>query len=915
MAQVWTLLKTVEKAIVELSKYVDVQPIGYLPNAVLPIVSQNKALTKQYEDIKLVQLKLHYLHQTLNQAQADQIQTFIQWAEEVKRQASDGWRLQLEKALQLELLQRHQLLQRELVTAQRQALLRSETQKKLQPIGLVAANIFDAHDDSAIIPLRVFWVPPQLQLERAATAQGLNIELTLAESLRQFFRKYSIADRPIDFLSGAWISQPHSEARVKSLFNDLRLEPTLMLESEANGDFLNFRLACWGWSKYRYEPVISRLPYREILNQSAKARAEKWLETREKLIAAGENLEEIDALYGGDNPENLETWQREQKCRRVGIDIDEIEFNYSVNQQDIEHLCQFLALYQCLFAGLVIDEYFLVQYNVPPLLPRLLADLTVNVPDSAVKSITQAVVSYYQNLYQLLDQRSLMPELSLDLAQSLMNLPDLAWAKQQIINSVKCWLKLRNLEQPDGLHALLEKLSLALAKEDEPYIERLNSCLAAVDVSVSLSVEQACYKRGIICFQEENYKAAIFEFDQVIQLKPNWAEVYYSRGLAHNILEHYQEAIADYTQALQLNEQCKEVYYSRGNAYYRLGAHFKAIADYERALNIAPDFEKAKSQRALVQEVIKSLKHKRRQERVYKHWVDNLAVKKILIGHAQSVGCLAVSPDGDILASGSSDRTVKLWELDTGTEIRTLTGHFGEVEAITISPDGDILASGSDDTTVRLWELKTGRELCRLDHPHKVRSLTFSPDGRILASGLDSGIIKLWELKTGKEPRTLKSHSGGVRCLTFSPNGQILASGSTDRTVKLWHVPQGTRALTLHDHLHAVNSIAFSPDGQTLFRGSYDDIIKRWQLDKQHESLPLKGHTNGIYALAISPDGQTLVSSSADQTIKIWQLNTDEAVRTFTNHSQTVLAILFCPDGRTLISSSADTTIKIWRSL
>ena len=758
-AQFWKLLKTLEKAVLELSKYVSVQPIGYLPNAVVPIVSQNKALTKQYEDIKLIQLKLHCLHQNLNQAQANQLQAFIQWVEEIKRQTSfDGWRLQQVKALQLELLQRNQVLQRELVTAQRQASLRdSETQKKLQPMGLVAANIFNSHDESAIIPLRVFWVPPQLQLERfAATAtQGfLNIELTLAESLRQFFRKYSVADRPIDFIAGALVSQPDSEASVKSLFSVLKSEPTLVLESEVNGDFLNFRFACWGtWSKYRYEPVISRLPYREILNQSAKARAEKWLETREKLIAAGENLEEIDALYGGDNPKNLETLQRERKCRRVGIDIDEIDFNYSVNKQDVEHLCQFLAIYQCLFAGLVIDEYFLVQYSVAPLLPRLLADLTVNVPDSEVKSITQAIVSYYQNLYQLLNQRSsLMPELALDLAQSFMELPNLTWTKQQIIDSVKCWLKLRNLEQPDDLHALLEKLSLALTKEDYQYIQRLNLCLAAVDVQISLNVEQAYYKRGIICFQEENYEAAIFEFAQVIQLKPDWAEVYYSRGLAQAFLEHYQEAIADYNQALQLNQQWKEVYYSRGNAYYRLGAHFKAIADYERALNIDPDFEKAKSQRALVQEVIKSLKHKRRQERVYKHWVNNLAVKEIL-SHAQSVGCLAVSPDGTMLASGSSDRTVKLWELNTGTEIRTLTGHFGEVEAITISPDGDILASGRADTTVRLWELKTGRELCRLDHPHKVRSLAFNPNGQILASGLDNGIIKLWELKTGKEPR------------------------------------------------------------------------------------------------------------------------------------------------------------------
>ena len=120
-----------------------------------------------------------------------------------------------------------------------------------------------------------------------------------------------------------------------------------------------------------------------------------------------------------------------------------------------------------------------------------------------------------------------------------------------------------------------------------------------------------------------------------------------------------------------------------------------------------------------------------------------------------SVGCLAVSPKGTLLASGSSDRTIKLWELDTGKEIRTLTGHFGDVEAIAISPDGDILASGSDDT-IRLWELKTGRELCRLDH------------------------------HTGQAVRTFTNNSQTVLAVLFCPDGRTLVSSSADKTIKIW---------------------------------------------------------------------------------------------------------------------------------
>ena len=952
MSQFWQLFTTVGKAVVKTAKYVLPRHLGYFAETAIAAINNHEGLARQYEEIQFAQLKLQYLqHQEnldfqehlakLNHERAKELQTFIQLAEDTRLQKQrdfERWRLQQEKALQVELLERNEALQRELVAYQRQSSLKVvEEQKRLEnsPVWLVASDILNSHPEEDVLPLRVFFAPPRLQFERFASAANAakgfpDVELTLAEGLRQFFRNYTAAGRSIDFLAGAWVSKSfHSEASIKALFGVLKSEPTLVLESEVDGDYLNFRIAYWGlnWSKYRYEPVISQLPYRYILSESAKARAKKWLETRNKLIAAGENPEEVDTLYGGDNVENLETWQREERFRQAGIDVGEVELNYVVNKKDFEQLCQFLVIYHCLFAGLVIDEYFLFQYNLPPLLPLLISDLTANVPDSeVVEEMTQAVISYYQNIYQIFENQrtNLMPELALDLAQSLAHLPNKIWAQQQIIYSVKSWLKLRNLPQPDELNSLLEALLVALTTDDIEYIEKLNQCLAAIGYSTQLSVEEACYQRGMSCCKQEDYEAAILDFNQAIDINSEWAEAYYNRGLAYAYLEQYQEAIEDYTQAIQIDEWA-DAFNNRGNAYYKLGDYKNAVSDYNRAIVIDPDNDVSKRNRDIAQGVLEELERKQRQEEEtkqqqeeYKRWIENLSVANTLTGHSALVRCLAISPDGKILASGSYDDTIKLWELDTGKNLRTLTGHSGDIEAIAISPDGQILASGGDDGTIKLWNLNTGQEIRTLKgHYNFIRSIAISPDGKILASGSYDDTIKLWELDTGKEIQTLTGHRESVQCLAFSPDGDILASGSHDRTINLWQLNEGKSVFkfskfNLTGHLQSVYSIVFSPNGQTLFSGSADNIIKQWQISTGKEICTFKGHSNNVYSLAISPDGQTLVSSSADYTIKIWQLNTGQVIRTLKGHLRIVNAVVLSPDGQTLVSGSGD--IKIWRS-
>jgi WD40 repeat protein len=204
---------------------------------------------------------------------------------------------------------------------------------------------------------------------------------------------------------------------------------------------------------------------------------------------------------------------------------------------------------------------------------------------------------------------------------------------------------------------------------------------------------------------------------------------------------------------------------------------------------------------------------------------------------------VVIDPDGKTAVSGSLDRTVKLWDLNSGKLRRTFAGDSGPIDSLAIDPNGQVVASGSRDGMIRIWDLDTGELLRSLPASSSVYSVAISPDGRRLVSGSENGAIKLWDLKTGEQlrtfrqfpnfrnlTRTLSMAANEVWSVTISPDGQRVASSGSDELIRLWDLNTGKLLHIFDSQTAGIPSVVFTPSGQTLVSGSRSGNVKLWNI-------------------------------------------------------------------------------------
>jgi WD40 repeat protein len=292
-----------------------------------------------------------------------------------------------------------------------------------------------------------------------------------------------------------------------------------------------------------------------------------------------------------------------------------------------------------------------------------------------------------------------------------------------------------------------------------------------------------------------------------------------------------------------------------------------------------------------------------------------------LAGHPDECWTLAFSPDGRLLASGSDDHTIKLWDVAAGRELLSLQGHEQTVTAVAFFPDGNRLASVSLDHTLRIWTLSVdalnGQLSARSDLlatlDERLFALAITRDGEHLAVGGGAGTIHVWDTGTLRETPQFTGHDRTVHALAYSPNGLFLVSASHDKTVRFWDAKTGEQR-DKRDLEAGVRAAAFSADGLLLAAGGLLRVVTIWSTNTQDIHAKLLGHPLPVRSIAFSQDNLTVATACDDERVRLWDAVTGQYYYTLLGHAARVNAVAFSPDGKTLASCDHAGVICLWQT-
>ncbi|MFB2969678.1 WD40 repeat domain-containing protein [Aerosakkonema sp. BLCC-F183] len=330
-------------------------------------------------------------------------------------------------------------------------------------------------------------------------------------------------------------------------------------------------------------------------------------------------------------------------------------------------------------------------------------------------------------------------------------------------------------------------------------------------------------------------------------------------------------------------------------------------------------------------------------------------------GHISAVNAVAITPDGRRFVSGSSDRTLKVWDLQTEQEVFTLSGHVNSVESIAITPDGKKVISGSWDSTLKVWDLQTGEELFTLnDDTGGIQFISITPNGKRVISGSWGKIRKVWNLETGEEVFTFAVSTGMKNeAIAFTPDSKHLIFGTDEKNIKIcdletgeellsfgddrgfravaaisnnrvisvswnntriWDLETGKALVTHATHRDWIAAVTFTPNGKKIISGPYEGLgkssFKVWDIQTGEELFRLTGYTqytnHPLYLVVVTPDSKKAIANATERTLKVWDLETGQELINLIGHTDSISSAALHPNSKLVISASRDNTLKLW---
>ena len=292
-----------------------------------------------------------------------------------------------------------------------------------------------------------------------------------------------------------------------------------------------------------------------------------------------------------------------------------------------------------------------------------------------------------------------------------------------------------------------------------------------------------------------------------------------------------------------------------------------------------------------------------------RHWSDDgKLLKRSFLSDLEILWCFG--PRAELLASGNDD--LLIWDVAEGTLLHRLEG-ASWVTALAFSADGDTLASGHDDGTVRFWNARGCQLIGQIAaHPEAVSAIAFSPDGKSVATAGEDRVVRVWDADSHRAITELVSHTDRIPALAWSADGALLASAGWDTSARVWELGQRVPLILLNSHADQVQTLTFAPMGDLLATADSEHDIYLWADPLAGKvAQVLRGHTDEIRCIAFSPDGKRLASGGTDHAVHVWDTNTGELLAGPNPSGRHTIATVSV-NGKLRLASAGGSSVRVW---